>query len=84
MSAPKYVRVRFHSDNGRKQTVYLRDPQDVTFGGPCLRGYEVTREGDDVHGKGFDERLRLIAYSLIDEVTPMRMNLTYAELEDED
>lgn len=62
----------------RSKTVILRDPQQ---NGNVLRGVQVTKTGDEVCGKDFDERLHVIEISLIKSRTPLRWNLHYGELE---
>lgn len=47
-----------------------------------LRGIEVNKFGDEVFGKGFDERLRLIELGAITSTVEMVMNPKYAELEE--
>jgi hypothetical protein len=47
-----------------------------------LRGTEVDREGDEVAGRGFDERVHLIEKACVVRRTPLRMNPKYGELEE--
>lgn len=72
-----YEKVSFE-DQGRTRTVYLRNPNE---GDLVLSGIEVNKEGDEISGKGFDDRLRVIDLSLIKSRIPMVMNNTYGELE---
>jgi len=48
-----------------------------------LRGVEVRMDGDEVAGTTFDQRRRVIDKACIRTRTPLRMNPTYAELEEE-
>jgi hypothetical protein len=73
-----YMRVRFfEATQGREKTVILAGVRETaTF----ITGIEVDKEGDEVHGAGFDERRRVIAKSTIRGRVPMRMDNKYATL----
>ena len=69
-----YLKVRIPG-----KTVLLRDAWEVNG---MLRGVEVNKTGDEVSGKGFDERLRLIDLRVISSMKTMVMNPKYAQLEE--
>ena len=79
VSHPKggYERVRFVDDDSRTKTVFL---DSVRQTGVFVTGIEVDKEGDEVSGKGFDQRRRVIAKKTILKRTPMRMDKKYAQL----
>ena len=61
MARATYELVRFrHGD--RSRGVFLRNTR---LGTHVLVGTEVDKTGDEVHGKGFDERTRIIDLRLI-------------------
>ncbi len=56
--------------------------QDTSKSKRFLIGVEVNKFGDEISGKGFDERLRLIELGAITSTVEMVMNPKYAELEE--
>lgn len=73
-----YLKIK--TDKG--QSFILRDPIIIPFmGGEAYSGVEVNKYSDEVTGKGFDERRRIVQTDAVVRVTPMVMNLTYGELE---
>jgi hypothetical protein len=46
-----------------------------------MRGIEVDKDGEEVTGKDFDVRERLIYMGAIKKSVEMRMNVTYGKLE---
>lgn len=69
-------------DDGK--SMILRDPSIEPFaGGRAYIGIEVNKRGDEVSGRGFDERKRIVDVSRVSRAIPMVMNNTYAELEPE-
>jgi hypothetical protein len=78
--ASKYERIRYEANGGRG-TVILRDPTTIQFmGEPALTGTEVNREGEEVAGRGFDERQRIIQTECIVKRTPLVWNNKYGTL----
>jgi hypothetical protein len=73
--APSYVLVALH--NGRSLRLRVRPETNAAF----LVGIEVKKNGDEVHGKSYDERLHYVQRSAIKQTTPLEWNLTYAVLE---
>lgn len=72
-----YERVTYRPEGGRARTIYLHRP---VVSGPFLIGMEVNREGDDISGKGFDERKHIIETALVVRRVPMVMDNNYGEL----
>lgn len=72
-----YERITYRPEGGRTRSIYL---QDVVEAGDVLTGIEVDREGDEVNGRGFDERRHIIATELIVRRVPMVMDNIYGEL----
>jgi hypothetical protein len=69
----KYERVRL--DSGK--TIRLRVVEDNTH---TLVGIEVDVYGDEVAGRGFDERKHIIFKGAITRRTPLEFDNTYAML----
>lgn len=73
-----YERVRVVPDDGTKPfTVILRD---VTTSERFMTGIEVDHEGDEVAGRGADERRHLISIDLVTKRTPLVMDRLTARL----
>lgn len=53
----RFAHIRFRESNGTIRAVYLKY---VTENGAFLRGIEVNRDGEEIHGRDFDQRLRVI------------------------
>jgi hypothetical protein len=64
---------------GRSRTIYLQDVSEI---GSMLTGVEVDKAGDEVSGKGFDERRHVISLELVSKRVPMVMDNIYGELEE--
>jgi hypothetical protein len=73
----KYVRVWL---KGQRRSFLLRVTRETDR---MISGYEIDHEGEEISGETWDRRLRLIDKSLIERLQPMRMNLTYACLEED-
>jgi hypothetical protein len=74
----KWAKVRFQDKSGAK-TIYLKN---YKIENGLLSGTQVNREGDEISGKGFDQRLRIIGMDQVKWHKPQSMNLTFGELED--
>lgn len=74
-------RVTFRQENKRTRTIYLQDAEVRQAGklGEVLTGIEVNREGDEIAGKGFDERRHIIAMGAVVRRVPVVMDKTYGE-----
>lgn len=71
-----YERVRVQG-----RTIILKNPAETQFlGAPALTGIEVNREGDEIAGRGADERRHIIALTEITRRTPLVMDDRYGEL----
>lgn len=46
-----------------------------------LRGTEVDKDGEEVTGKDFDVRERIVEIGAIEKAVEMRMNVTYGRIE---
>lgn len=82
-----YERVTYRPEGERARSIYLHRPLvlENDLGKPTfLTGVEVNREGDEVAGKGFDERRHLIDLELVIRRVPMRMDMYYGELVKDD
>jgi hypothetical protein len=47
----------------------------------AIRGVEVDRDGEEVTGKGFDVRERIVEIGAIKKSVEMRMNVKYGRIE---
>lgn len=66
-----YERVTF-KEYGRSKTIYLRGPREHrTVLGDLLIGIEVNKRGDEIRGRSFDERKRMIALTEITKRVPV-------------
>jgi hypothetical protein len=73
----KYERVTYRPEGERARTIYLENPE---VRGELLTGVQVKADGDEVSGKGFDERRHIISLELVTSRVPMRMDNIYGEL----
>lgn len=74
----RYERWRFTDDTGRTRTAYMANPK---FDGEWYTGRETNRYGEDTRQAG--PTYRMISRTAMRTTTPMRMNNTYGELEQE-
>ena len=72
----QYVRIKLQN---KVRTFIL---QIISENEKFLIGIEVDKYGDEVSGKGYDERKHIIEKTEIKRATPMQMNLFYGELEE--
>ena len=73
-------RVTYRPEGARRaRTIYLEGVRET---GNLLTGIEVNREGDEVSGKGFDERRHIISLELVVRRVPVVMDNLYGEYVD--
>lgn len=72
-----YAKVKFIDSNKRPVILCLRAVTER-----FVSGIEVNKEGDEVVPKNADEKYHIIDKEAIKKMTPMKMNNTYAELEE--
>ena len=65
-------------ENGRKKSAILDVTQEDKHN---LLGFELNREGERISPRGADQRMRVIAKSIIIRRQPLTMNLHYGILE---
>lgn len=65
-------------DDSRAKTVWLRVTDESDR---FLSGVELRRDGDELSGRGFDERRRIIEKNAIRSRRPAHFNLLYAQLD---
>lgn len=69
------------AEGARTKTIFLQDVRETTvLGHPAITGVEVAADGDEISGKGFDERTHIIQAALVVRRTPMVMDNTYGLL----
>lgn len=84
---PSYERITYRpeDENGNKlpsRTIYMQDPKEITFKGvPALIGAEVEKDGTFAGTIEVSRRTHVIQLELVTKRTPMKMNMTYGELE---
>lgn len=76
-----YERITFRPEGGRARSVILKNTRESDL---ILSGVEVSIDGDEVAGKGFDERVRIISKDLILKRVPLVMDKIYGELVETD
>lgn len=74
-------RVTYRTERGGTRTIYLQDAKESHSEqlGELLSGVEVDKEGDEVHGKGFDERHHLISLDAVIRREAVVMDKIYGE-----
>lgn len=77
-----YERITYRPEGGRRaHTIILQDVREMSlFGAQALTGIEVRQDGDEVSGKGFDERRHIIMLLLVTRRQPLLMDNHYGLL----
>lgn len=73
----RYERVNFVDEGNKARSVMLRVLSDTDR---FLTGYEVDRDGEEISGRDFDRRTRIIDKTLIRKRMEYVMDLTYGTL----